>query len=78
MTLPQFRKLVRTIQSIALTLNRHYPARLHRLFLVDAPAIVHLPVRVRCAALHAANFGAPLAAALPAAGCAAALAAAVP
>ena len=42
----QFRKLVRTIQNIALTLNRHYPARLHRLFLVGAPAIVHLPVRV--------------------------------
>ena len=42
----QFRKLVRAIQNIALTLNRHYPARLHRLFLVGAPAIVHLPVRV--------------------------------
>lgn len=42
----QFRKLVRTIQNIALDLNRHYPARLHRLFLVGAPAIVHLPVRV--------------------------------
>jgi hypothetical protein len=43
----QFRRLVRAIQNIALTLNRHYPARLHRLYLVDAPAIVHLPVRVR-------------------------------
>ena len=42
----QFRRLVRTIQSIAVTLNRHYPARLHRLYLVDAPVIVHLPVRV--------------------------------
>lgn len=42
----QFRRLVRAIQSIALTLNRHYSARLHRLYLVDAPAIVHLPVRV--------------------------------
>lgn len=44
--LAQFRRLVRTIQSIAVTLNRHYPARLHRLYLVDAPVIVHLPVRV--------------------------------
>ena len=43
----QFRRLVTAIQNIALTLNRHYPARLYRLYLVDAPAIVHLPVRVR-------------------------------
>lgn len=42
----QFRRLVTAIQNIALTLNRHYPARLYRLFLVDAPAIVHIPVRV--------------------------------
>ncbi|BDA42790.1 hypothetical protein COCOBI_03-6830 [Coccomyxa sp. Obi] len=48
----QFRRLVRTIQSIAVTLNRHYPARLHRLYLVDAPVIVHLPVRAIKALLH--------------------------
>jgi hypothetical protein len=42
----QFRRLVTAIQNIALTLNRHYPARLYRLYLVDAPAIVHIPVRV--------------------------------
>ncbi|EIE24556.1 hypothetical protein COCSUDRAFT_40921 [Coccomyxa subellipsoidea C-169] len=48
----QFRRLVRTIQSIAVTLNRHYPARLHRLYLVNAPVIVHLPVRAIKALLH--------------------------
>ncbi|CAL5219443.1 g1275 [Coccomyxa viridis] len=48
----QFRRLVTAIQNIALTLNRHYPARLYRLYLVDAPAIVHLPVRAIKAMLH--------------------------
>ena len=51
----QFRKLVTAIQNIALTLNRHYPARLYRLYLVDAPAIVHFPVRVRSGAVSATN-----------------------
>ena len=51
----QFRKLVTAIQNIALTLNRHYPARLYRLYLVDAPAIVHLPVRVRSRAVCATD-----------------------
>ena len=44
----QVAKVVRLIQSIALTLNKHYPARLHRLFLVETPRVVHWPVQARC------------------------------
>lgn len=39
--------MVRLIQSIALTLNKHYPARLHRLFLVETPRVVHWPIQAR-------------------------------
>lgn len=49
-TLPypaQVGKVVRLIQVVALTLNKHYPARLHRLFLVETPRVVHWPVQAR-------------------------------
>ncbi len=39
--------MVRLIQVVALTLNKHYPARLHRLFLVETPRVVHWPVQAR-------------------------------
>ena len=48
LTAAQMAKVVRLIQSIALTLNKHYPARLHRLFLVETPRVVHWPVQVCC------------------------------
>ncbi|KAK9828057.1 hypothetical protein WJX81_006250 [Elliptochloris bilobata] len=48
----QVAKVVRLIQSIALTLNKHYPARLHRLFLVETPRVVHWPVQAIKQLLH--------------------------
>ena len=41
-----------TIRTIATMLNRHYPARLHRLFLVEPPPMIALPVRAILPMLH--------------------------
>ena len=42
----QVTKLLRLFQSVAVTLNKHYPARLYRLYLVDAPMVIQWPLQV--------------------------------
>lgn len=48
----QVTRLVSIIKSIAITLNRHYPARLHRLYLVDPPLVVLWPLQAVKGFLH--------------------------
>eukprot|EP00884_Botryococcus_braunii_P002628 jgi/Botrbrau1/12366/Bobra.0239s0015.1 len=48
----QVTRLVNIIKSIAITLNRHYPARLHRLYLVDPPLVVLWPLQALKGFLH--------------------------
>ncbi len=40
----QVSRVVAAIKEIALTLNQHYPARLHCLYLVEAPVVVQVRV----------------------------------
>ena len=40
------------IKTVAQTLNRHFPGRLHRFYLVDLPAVIRWPVKAIVAMGH--------------------------
>ena len=40
------------VKTIATTLNRHYPGRLHRLYLVDPPRMIAVPLHAVLPLLH--------------------------
>jgi hypothetical protein len=48
----QVTRLVRMMKSVALTLNHHYPARLHQLFFVEPPAVLRWPLQASLPLLH--------------------------
>lgn len=49
----QATKLVRLMKSVAVTLNQHYPSRLHQLFFVEPPAVMKWPIQAAKPLLHA-------------------------
>lgn len=52
-TAMQATKLVRLMKSVAVTLNQHYPSRLHQLFFVEPPAVMKWPIQAAKPLLHA-------------------------
>ncbi|KAK9817044.1 hypothetical protein WJX72_008826 [[Myrmecia] bisecta] len=51
----QATKLLVMFQTVAITLNHHYPGRLHRLYLVEAPRIIQWPLQGIKQLLHPAT-----------------------
>lgn len=49
----QATKAVRLMKSVAMTLNQHYPSRLHQLFFVEPPAVMKWPIQAAKPLLHA-------------------------
>ena len=41
----QANSLVKIIKHVSLILNRHYPGRLHKFFIVDLPSVMKWPVK---------------------------------
>jgi len=45
-------RVINIVKTIATTLNRHYPGRLHRLYLVDPPRMIAVPLHAVLPLLH--------------------------